>query len=93
MTDQQNVLNLQVSDNPRRESLRRGWELLAICLGFFPPSDTFQPYLLGFIQKHRDPNMDFPEVGRWPIHVQVILTPPEVFQVSNCQMNSEAKMS
>ena len=62
---------VQVSDNPRRESLRRGWELLAICLGFFPPSATFQPYLLGFIQKHRDPNMDFPEVGRWPIHVQV----------------------
>ena len=62
---------IQVSDNPRRESLRRGWELLAICLGFFPPSPTFQPYLLGFIQKHRDPNMDFPEVGRWPIHVQV----------------------
>ena len=43
----------------------------AICLAFFPPSPTFYPYLLGFIQKHRDPNMDFPEVGRWPLHVQV----------------------
>eukprot|EP00090_Calanus_glacialis_P003765 TRINITY_DN12798_c0_g1_i1.p1 TRINITY_DN12798_c0_g1~~TRINITY_DN12798_c0_g1_i1.p1 ORF type:complete len:1185 (-),score=141.46 TRINITY_DN12798_c0_g1_i1:1321-4875(-) len=61
----------QISDNPRRESLRRGWELLAICLAFFPPSETFFPYLLGFIQKHRDPNMDFPDVGRWPIHVQI----------------------
>jgi len=61
----------QVSDNPRRESLRRGWELLAICLGFFPPSETFQPYLLGFIQKHNNPNMDFPEIGRWPLHVQI----------------------
>ena len=27
------------------------WELLAICLAFFPPSDTFFPYLLSFIQK------------------------------------------
>ena len=63
--------SVQVSDNPRRESLRRGWELLAICLGFFPPSETFQPYLLGFIQKHNNPNMDFPEIGRWPLHVQV----------------------
>ena len=63
--------NVQVSDNPRRESLRRGWELLAICLGFFPPSETFQPYLQGFIQKHNNPNMDFPEVGRWPLYVQV----------------------
>merc|ERR1719187_3181439 len=51
----------QCSENPRRESLRRGWELLAICLAFFPPSDTFFPFLLSFIQKHRDPNMDFPD--------------------------------
>ena len=77
----------QCSENPRRESLRRGylthiasllpslqtlfssspllsppkswsskprsrrWELLAICLAFFPPSDNFFPYLLSFIQK------------------------------------------
>jgi len=61
----------QCSENPRRESLRRGWELLAICLAFFPPSDNFFPYLLSFIQKHRDPTMDFPEGGRWPIHVQI----------------------
>ena len=46
----------------------------AICLAFFPPSPTFYPYLLGFIQKHRDPNMDFPEVGRWPLHVQVLMS-------------------
>ena len=43
----------------------------AICLAFFPPSATFYPYLLGFIQKHRDPTLDFPEVGRWPLHVQI----------------------
>merc|ERR1719193_1104349 len=61
----------QTSENPRRESLRRGWELIAISLAFFPPSETFFTYLLGFIQKHRDPNLDFPEVGRWPIHVQI----------------------
>jgi len=61
----------QTSENPRRESLRRGWELIAICLAFFPPSESFFPYLLGFIQKHRDPNLDFPEIGQWPIHVQI----------------------
>ena len=43
----------------------------AICLAFFPPSETFFPYLLGFIQKHRDPNLDFHDSGRWPLHVQV----------------------
>ena len=60
----------QCSENPRPESLRRGWELLAICLAFFPPSDTFFPYLLSYIQKHRD-GMDFPEIGPWSIHVQI----------------------
>jgi len=32
-----------------RESLLRGWELLAICLSFFPPSAKFQSYLQGHI--------------------------------------------
>ncbi|XP_046408434.1 uncharacterized protein LOC124172941 isoform X2 [Ischnura elegans] len=61
----------QTTENPRRESLRRGWELLALCLAFFPPSEKFQPYLDGYMNRHRDPSFDFPEVGKWPIHVQI----------------------
>ncbi|XP_049847289.1 rho GTPase-activating protein 39 isoform X3 [Schistocerca gregaria] len=61
----------QTTENPRRESLRRGWELLAICLAFFPPSPKFQSYLDGYMNRHRDPAFDFPEVGKWPIHVQI----------------------
>ncbi|XP_063227611.1 uncharacterized protein LOC134533847 isoform X2 [Bacillus rossius redtenbacheri] len=61
----------QTTENPRRESLRRGWELLAVCLAFFPPSPKFQPYLDGYMNRHRDPSFDFPEVGKWPIHVQI----------------------
>lgn len=61
----------QTTENPRRESLRRGWELLAICLAFFPPSPKFQSYLDGYMNRHRDPGFDFPEVGKWPIHVQI----------------------
>lgn len=37
----------QTTDNPKKESLRRGWELLAISLAFFPPSTTFSPCLQG----------------------------------------------
>lgn len=36
----------QTTENHSRESLIRGWELLAICLQFLPPSPTFQPALL-----------------------------------------------
>ncbi|XP_031777201.1 uncharacterized protein LOC100119219 isoform X2 [Nasonia vitripennis] len=61
----------QTTENPRKESLRRGWELMAVCLAFIPPSATFEPYLEGYMNRHRDPNFQFPEVAKWPIHVQV----------------------
>lgn len=63
----------QTTENPRRESLLRGWELLTIALAFVPPSPTFQPALLGYLNRHRDPTFSrvFRDVNRWPIHVQV----------------------
>lgn len=39
----------QTTENHKRESLIRGWELLAICLSFLPPSPTFQPALLKYV--------------------------------------------
>ncbi|XP_042876227.1 filaggrin-like isoform X4 [Penaeus japonicus] len=63
----------QTTENHKRDSLRRGWELLAICLAFFPPSDKFSPYLAGYITRHCDPAYCsmFPDVSKWPIHIQV----------------------
>ncbi|XP_045112239.1 serine-rich adhesin for platelets-like isoform X25 [Portunus trituberculatus] len=63
----------QTTENHKRDSLRRGWELLAICLAFFPPSDKFNPYLAGYISRHCDPAFCsmFPDVSKWPIHIQV----------------------
>nr|XP_033327436.1 uncharacterized protein LOC117221001 isoform X2 [Megalopta genalis] len=61
----------QTTENPRKDSLRRGWELMAVCLAFVPPSAIFEPYLEGYMNRHRDPNFQFPEVAKWPIHVQV----------------------
>uniref|UniRef100_A0A914WJT5 Rho GTPase-activating protein 39 n=1 Tax=Plectus sambesii TaxID=2011161 RepID=A0A914WJT5_9BILA len=52
----------QTTDNPRPESIRRGWELMAICLSFFPPSESFHAFLDNFIQRHCDPLLDIPEV-------------------------------
>lgn len=39
---------------PLRTSCERGWELLCICLNFFPPSNKFFNYLAGYISKHTD---------------------------------------
>ena len=62
----------QTTDNPKKDSLRRGWELMAICLAFFPPSATFAPFLQGYIAKHRDSSLDeFPDAHKWPIHIQI----------------------
>lgn len=46
-----------------RESLVLGWELMAVCLTFFPPSVKFQPYLEGYIRKHQSSSLDPPDVG------------------------------
>lgn len=46
-----------------RESLILGWELMAVCLAFFPPSVKFQPYLEGFINRHKDTSFDAPDVS------------------------------
>ena len=44
-----------------RESLRCGWELMAICLALFPPSTKFHCYLEGYINKHIE-DADWKEV-------------------------------
>ncbi|KAB7507875.1 Rho GTPase-activating protein 39 [Armadillidium nasatum] len=63
----------QTTENRKGDSLRRGWELMAICLEFFPPSEKFIPYLAGYITKHCDPayHTMYPEISKWPIHIQI----------------------
>lgn len=55
----------QTTENPLRDSLLRGWELLAVCLAFVPPSSAFQPALTNYVNRHRDPAFAdaFPEVN------------------------------
>lgn len=50
----------QTTENHKRESLIRGWELLAICLSFLPPSQTFQPALLKYVTSNgKNSKFDF----------------------------------
>lgn len=48
----------QTTENFRYDSLERGWELMAICLAFFPPTPHFHSYLEGYICRHMDPLND-----------------------------------
>lgn len=48
----------QTTENFRYDSLERGWELMAICLEFFPPTPRFHNYLEGYICRHMDPLND-----------------------------------
>lgn len=48
----------QTTENFRYDSLERGWELMAICLDFFPPTPRFHNYLEGYICRHMDPLND-----------------------------------
>ncbi|CAG0879550.1 unnamed protein product [Cyprideis torosa] len=62
----------QTTENPDRESLRRGWELMATCLTFLLPPTAFVPYLRWYIEKHRHPDLkNIKDVNKWPTHVQV----------------------
>lgn len=48
----------QTTENKKEESLQHGWELMAMCLHFFPPSLKFHSILDSYIVKHKDPVSD-----------------------------------
>lgn len=53
----------QTTDNPRKSSLAAGFELMACCLCYFPPSIKFSPYLASFLTNSplRDAPVTCPE--------------------------------
>jgi hypothetical protein len=44
----------QLTHNPRLESQVRGWHLMCMCTGTFPPSRGFELYLVNFLLGHMD---------------------------------------
>lgn len=52
----------QTTDNPKPESLQKGWELMAVCLNFFPPTVKFKTYLDGYISRHMETEDDLPDL-------------------------------
>jgi len=54
-----------------RESLQKGWELMAICLNFFPPTVKFFSYLEGYISRHMEDVLDLPNVCFFIVSVPI----------------------
>jgi hypothetical protein len=48
----------QTSHNENKLSLSFGWELMSICLSFFPPSQKFYPHLHEYIECHMNGEYD-----------------------------------
>lgn len=49
----------------RRDSTRKGWELLGIVTGAFGPSKDFEPYLLSYCDAHKDDPDGIGEISRY----------------------------
>ncbi|VDM55884.1 unnamed protein product [Angiostrongylus costaricensis] len=56
----------QLTDNERPDSVRRGWELLAIILNFVSPSEKQASLLSEFIDRNSEKIFDRPEYGNQP---------------------------
>lgn len=44
----------QLTGNPKPESVAKGWQVMCMCVGTFPPSHDFENYLLHYIIEKRD---------------------------------------
>ncbi len=54
----------QLRENPKSDSLRKGWELLGVCLGFVTPaSEEVRMRVITFIEQYTDPLLDSPEIS------------------------------
>ena len=42
----------QLTENPKQESITKGWQLLCMCVGTFPPSRHFEKHLLNHVLSH-----------------------------------------
>ncbi|GBG27452.1 Unconventional myosin-VIIa [Hondaea fermentalgiana] len=53
----------QTNANPDATSCLRGWELMAMCAGLFPPSSKLEKYLLSYIRQTTE-SQPYPGVGK-----------------------------
>ena len=54
----------QTTENPDPYSRSRGWQLMAIAAGTYPPSREFEPYLMYYCEQHKNDEDGIGELAR-----------------------------
>ena len=44
----------QLTGNPRKQSISRGWQMLCMCCGCFVASELLEPFVLSFVLRRRN---------------------------------------
>lgn len=44
----------QLTGNPRKQSISRGWQMLCLCCGCFVASELLEPFVLSFVLRRRN---------------------------------------
>ena len=58
----------QTSNNPKPGSVRKGWHMISICAGCFPPSKEFEPYLMSYCEKNsKDPDEQIQKFSKYVV--------------------------
>ena len=76
----------QTTQNPDPESTLRGWKLFVICIGTFPPTPEFFPYLMSYLEEHQDHEEYGPYAKKCMEHVPTIM---ELGQRHECPTSNE----
>lgn len=86
----------QLNENPRSDSIRKGWEMLGILLFFFIPLQTSFVYncLLKFVESNSDPIFDSPEVcaSQYAKHCLKRLQLPRSTSIISASLNGAGKI-
>ena len=78
----------QTNYNQQKQSLKLGWELMAICLTFFPPSHKLYPILYEYIKSNIIDDIDCLDSGS-PVSLGMNTTPNGITTTNTTNSNSE----
>jgi len=77
----------QLTNNPEPEAVRKGWDMMGLCLTTFPPSPDFENFLEVFLRKPHGGNIQYKYTGwlRKRVYEGPVATPPTIEQMEHVE--------